>query len=133
MPAPKWHLDGHRRGLSTEEAIAYLGTKRRTFNKLKPYLTPIPLGTSRVYDIRDLDRLFDLLKTSGGADDHFNLGPMASECSQDRRPVSEEGESKWVVNQASIRTPMESGELTASTAVNAFRAVSTRIRKQKAG
>jgi hypothetical protein len=122
------------RGLSTEEAMAYLGVKRRTFAALKGHLTPIRMGTSRVYDIRDLDALFDQLKAASVAGNSApDVGPCESECAQDRRPASQQGESTWVVRQASIKTPKADGELIASTAVNAFRAVSTRIRKRRPG
>ena len=126
------------RGLSTEDALRYLGIKRRAFDTLKAQLRPIRIGTSKLYDVRDLDQLFDRLKSQQSvgddiADQEQHQFSKEAESTLDRRPVSEKGERPWVVKAASIKTLKVDGESTASTAVNAFRAVSTRIKTQKPG
>ena len=57
------------RGLSTEDALRYLGIKRRAFDTLKVQLRPIRVGTSKLYDVRELDQLFDRLKGQQAAGD----------------------------------------------------------------
>lgn len=125
------------RGLSTEDAQAYLGVKRRTFDVLKGQLNPVKLGTSLVYDVRELDELFDRLKRNPAPEDQQSTNqPEATkeaQSSEDRRPTSEKGVSRWVVKAASTKTPKADGESTASTAVSAFKAVSIRIKSQKPG
>ena len=50
-----------KRAFSYGEALAYLGFKRRAFDKhIKPLLPePTPAGTSRLWDRFDLDAAFD--------------------------------------------------------------------------
>lgn len=134
------------RGLSKEAAASYLGVKRRTFERIATDLRPTKLGTSLVYDIRDLDALFDRLKASAneptdlGEQPSHGLSLVSTTSSQavssppDRRPAPEKGDCKWVVKVASTKTQrVVAGELTESTAVSAFKAVSTRIKKQLPG
>jgi hypothetical protein len=126
------------RGLSTEDALRYLGIKRRAFDTLKVQLRPIRIGTSKLYDVRELDQLFDRLKGQQSAGDdiagqELHQSSKEAESTLDRRPVSEKGEKPWVVKAASTKTPKVGGESTASTAVSAFRAVSTRIKTRKPG
>ncbi len=133
-----------RRGLPKKAAIQYLGLKRRVFEQLVGELHPFRAGTSLLYDVRDLDVLFDRLKrpsspstpteTAHGDTGLAGIRTIQSGVSStvDRRP-SEKGVGKWVVKAASMRTPEAGGGLTESTAVNAFKAVSTRIRMQKPG
>ena len=52
------------RGLNIQEAMAYVGVKRRTFDeKWMPRLTTFNNGTSKIIDRLDLDVLFDEFKT----------------------------------------------------------------------
>ena len=61
-----------KRGYSYSEAIAYLGIKRRAFERhIRPRLPPpTPCGTSRVFERADLDRAWedyrDELRVAGG-------------------------------------------------------------------
>lgn len=132
------------RGMSQEAAMAYLGVKRRTFESLRHRLRPVPLGTSLVYDVRELDELFDSLKAeallaTGDAQAGRQLAtaPATSRGTPVSAPSpthpAQKGTRNWVSNVASIRTEMERGESTASTAVSAFNAVSELIKKQKRG
>ena len=132
------------RGLSKEAAASYLGVKRRTFERIAVDLKPARLGTSHVYDIRDLDALFDLIKAkaSGGLGTpeqsvtKFALVSASTLPAAYARPKvrsAEPGDMKWVVKVASTRMPKDGGASTASTGVSAFKDVSTRIRTQRPG
>jgi hypothetical protein len=50
-----------KRGYSYSQAIAYLGIKRRAFERhIRPRLPPpTPCGTSRVFERADLDRAWE--------------------------------------------------------------------------
>ena len=148
-----------KRGLNYLEAIAYVGVKRRTFDQQwRPHLVAIAQGTSLIFDREDLDRLFERFKQEAGCEspgqpcDELSEGrdcvltpdepvtttadprPAATISSlSDRRPTSRTGVERWVVKTASTKTQRAGGESTSSTAVNAFRAVSDRIRKPKPG
>lgn len=143
-----------KRGLTYLEAIDYVGVKRRTFDtQWRPHLVAMSQGTSLIFDREDLDKLFDQFKQNAGrgapaapADAPQAFAPDAAasnildpqptaavSCLADRRPTSEKGVEKWVVKTASTKTQRAGGESTSSTAVNAFKAVSDRIRKPKHG
>ncbi len=145
-----------KRGLTYLEAIEYVGVKRRTFDmQWRPHLVAIAQGTSLVFDRADLDRLFDEFKQNAAARvrgersgsapwpasrdcphpaEWNEQGPRAEVSSlEDRRPTSRKGAEQWVVKTASTKTQRASGTSTSSTAVNAFKAVSDRIRKPRLG
>ncbi|HYE70944.1 MAG TPA: hypothetical protein VD932_05395 [Aquabacterium sp.] len=142
-----------KRGLTYLEAIDYVGVKRRTFDsQWRPHLVAISQGTCLIFDREDLDRLFNEFKQNAGrevaaspAGGHHapaalvpaaNLTELPSAAVSslaDRRPTSEKGVGRWVVKTASTKTQRAGGGSTSSTAVNAFKAVSDRIRKPKLG
>ena len=56
-----------KRGFNCQEALAYLGVKRRAFElHFRPYLTAVRLGTAVVFDRVDLDRVLDEHKQRNG-------------------------------------------------------------------
>lgn len=60
-------LISERRGLNREDAINYLGVKGTFFDKeLRPKLHPQKMGTSLIFDRRELDNLFDEIMLVGG-------------------------------------------------------------------
>jgi len=143
-----------KRGLTYLEAIDYVGVKRRTFDtQWRPHLVAMSQGTSLIFDREDLDKLFNEFKQNAGrsvpasaadalqalaletaASNITELQPPAAVSSlADRRPTSKKGVERWVVKTASTKTQRAGGESTSSTAVNAFKAVSDRIRKPKLG
>jgi len=142
-----------KRGLTYLEAIDYVGVKRRTFDtQWRPHLVAMSQGTSLIFDREDLDKLFNEFKQNAGsvpaspadALKAFAPGTVASSITEpqppaavsslaDRRPTSEKGVERWVVKTASTKTQRAGGESTSSTAVNAFKVVSDRIRKPKLG
>jgi hypothetical protein len=140
-----------KRGLTYLEAMDYVGVKRRTFDvQWRPHLVAIPQGTSLIFDREDLDRLFDQFKqdtrrlappvgtSHAPVPEAYvpgSMEPMPAAVSSlaDRRPTSRKGVERWVVKTASTKTQRAGGESTNSTAVNAFKAVSDRIRRPKLG
>ena len=133
------------RALNSQESMRYLGLRRRTWNELKRRLKPVRLGTSTLFDRRDLDKLFDEFKQGYRdqiAEDSYehneadsSLRSKVIRSAMDGRPSkSEKGGSKWAVNKASTTTHATgNGESTKSFEVNAFRVVTTRIRKRSNG
>ena len=52
-----------KRGLNRQEAMAYVGVKRRTFDEVwRPQLVAMRQGACMVFDRQDLDQLFDKFK-----------------------------------------------------------------------
>lgn len=57
-----------KRGLTQQQAMAYVGAKRRTWEALwAPRLVAIKQGVCLIYDRRDLDRVFDQLKAEAAS------------------------------------------------------------------
>jgi predicted DNA-binding transcriptional regulator AlpA len=105
-----------KRGFNCQEALQYLGIKRRAFDKyFRPALNPIRLGTSVVFDRIDLDRLLEEHKSRNG------------------RPV-EKGVHTWAEhNPASIKISKASGGLIRSTKALDFATVSSDLKKRNPG
>jgi hypothetical protein len=104
--------------------MEYLGVKRKTFDSVfRPRLRSLRVGTSVLFDRRDLDDLFDRIKEG-------------AESGADGRPsVDSKGGNPWAVKpSASGSMPSDvSGRLTRSIEASAFDSVVKRIRKQKSG
>ena len=57
-----------KRGLTQQQAMAYVGAKRRTWEALwAPRLVAIKQGVCLIYDRHDLDRVFDQLKAEAAS------------------------------------------------------------------
>jgi len=86
-----------KRGLNSAEAMAYLGMRRRTFERnVRPRLTALRLGTSLVFDVQDLDRVFDDLKQLSDASAGNDSAPAtAQNVRRNGRPVATKGETRW--------------------------------------
>ncbi len=57
-----------KRGLTQQQAMAYVGAKRRTWEAVwAPRLVAIKQGVCLIYDRRDLDRVFDQLKAEAAS------------------------------------------------------------------
>ena len=134
-----------RRGLTQAEAMAYFGVKRRRFDQIKLLLTPSRQGTSLIYDIHELDRVWDLeiaRPVEVAQESVASALPMASVVdsaaglaefsSLHGRPLTN-GAKPWVVKAASIRTQRESGKSTEFTEASAFNELLKRIRMPKDG
>lgn len=105
-----------KRGYNCQEALRYLGIKRRAFETyFRPHLVPVRMGTCVVFDRIDLDRVLE---------DHKR---------RNERPT-EKGEILWAEHKpASIKTSMDSGGLIRSTKALDFETVSSAMKKRKAG
>ena len=106
-----------KRGFNCQEALAYLGVKRRAFDlHFRPYLTAVRMGTAMVFDRVNLDRVLDEHK-------HRNGWPC------------EEGDKSWADHKTvSTVTSKVTGGSTRSIAERDFASVSARIlKKGKAG
>ncbi len=113
------HIPLHeRRGLNRQQAIAYLGVKGSYFDdEIRPKLHGIRLGTSVIFDRRDLDMIFDQLKMAPG-----DVGP------------TEKGVSKWPKEpQVSIKQKTDAGGSTKRSTDLVFKDVIARLKKQKNG
>lgn len=123
------------RGLNSEDAMTYLGVRRRTWDALRGGLKPVKLGTALVYDIRDLDALFDRLKGETHALAGGDMGVNAEVASTaaasgdggqlapDKRPgPHEKGERTWAAKpKASTGMPGGSaGKSTRKPGAHAF-------------
>ena len=113
-----------KRGLNYQQALEYLGVKRKTFDDVfRPKLRSLRVGTSVLFDRRDLDALFDSLKEG-------------AESGADGRPSTERkgGKPRAVNSPVSVSIPQEEGgKSIRSTGASAFASVVTRIRKRKSG
>jgi hypothetical protein len=105
-----------KRGFNCQEALHYLGIKRRAFETyFRPLLNPVRLGTSVIFDRFDLDRVLEEHKSRNG------------------RPV-EKGVYSWAEhNPASIRTSKASGGLIRSSKALDFATVFNDLKKRNPG
>ena len=105
-----------KRGFNSQEAMRYLGIKRRAFEKhFRPFLAEMRLGTCVVYDRIDLDRVLEEYKQRNG------------------RPA-EKGVSAWAeLKPASTKILKGSGVSIRSTKALDFATVSSALKKQSPG
>lgn len=116
-----------KRGLTYAESIVYAGVKRRTFDEVwKPKLIAIQQGNCRIYDVHDLDRVFDDFKREAlNAANHTDLLQNAA---RNGRPNQTKGSFSWA-NKRGASTPPKQG-LTTSTSnggAGDFSSVASRI------
>ena len=105
----------NKRGYNAQESMAYLGVKRKAFDKFfRPYLIPVKFGTSIVFDVIDLDVVMDDYKRGN------------------ERLISK-GEVKWADKVVSTKTTKIDGVLIKSTKALDFESVLTTLKKQKIG
>ena len=85
-----------KRGLNSAEAMEYLGMRRRTFEStVRPHLPALRLGTSLVFDVQDLDRIFDEMKQQSDAPAVDDAEPGAAQNARwNGRPVARKGEKR---------------------------------------
>jgi hypothetical protein len=114
------------------QAMRYVGVKRRMFDThWKPRLPCIAQGTSRIYDINDLDALYDEFKAqavSAACASH-----QAQNSARNERP-NPKGAKPWAdTNAESTANPRGRGESTSSTGGKDFFAALKAVRRPKAG
>jgi hypothetical protein len=109
-----------KRGLNCQEAAAYLGVKRRAFERyIRPHLASVKLGTSVIFDRFDLDRVFEEYKGRSG-----------------RPSELKGGNTVWADQRCGAYTPPTTvpGVSTKSGKASVFDSTVSRImRKRKAG
>jgi hypothetical protein len=132
-----------KRGLTYQEAMAYVGVKRRTFDAVwRPQLVAMPQGACLIFDRLDLDRLFEQFKAKQmpgldtAASNDGSL-PHAGEHNQPRngRPSHEKGDSSWAKKPGAFTpTKKEAGRSTNGGAPLDFAsAASAVLKKRNAG
>ena len=105
----------NKRGYNAQESMAYLGIKRKAFDKFfRPYLIPVKFGTSIIFDVIDLDAVMDDYKRGN------------------ERLISK-GEIIWADKVVSTKTTKIDGVLIKSTKALDFESVLTTLKKQKIG
>ena len=68
-----------KRGLTQQQAMAYVGAKRRSWEALwAPRLVAIKQGVCLIYDRHDLDRVFDQLKAEAASAVVSGQGPRTA-------------------------------------------------------
>lgn len=127
-----------RRGLPYAEAMAYVGVKRRQFDeKWRPRLVAIPQGVSLIFDVQDLDRLFEEFKAAaaGVVTDAANEGgQMPHNGPWNGRPAQKKGSKPWAKTHGESSPTKTVGRLTNGSGKSAFdSAVSEVLQKQKVG
>jgi len=102
-----------KRGLNYQQALEYLGVKRKTFDDVfRPKLRSLRVGTSVLFDRRDLDALFDSLKEG-------------AESGADGRPSTErKGGKPWAVK------PLASGSMLSDESGRSTRSTGERLRQR---
>ena len=111
-------LTTERRGLNREDAIIYLGVKGTFFDKeLRPKLHAIKMGTSLIFDRRELDNLFDEIMLVDG-----DVGSTLK------------GVKQWPKEpQEFLKQKMEDGELISFTKESDFKDALKHVRLRKNG
>ncbi len=124
-----------KRGLSYAETLAYVGVKRRTFDKVwRPLLSPMRQGTTVVYDREDVDHLFDEMKRRAEAPASNTAQNGAQNGGGNERPTHDKGVKSWADKLAvSTAKQAETGVLTRCTEAPDYFSVSAAIRKQSVG
>lgn len=114
MPLPI----NERRGLTREDAISYLGVKGTFFDKqIRSKLSSQKMGTSLIFDKRELDKVFDELMLMNG-----DVGPKLK------------GVIKWPKEpQEFLKQKTDDGELTKATKVSDFKDALNHLRRQRSG
>lgn len=95
-----------KRGLTYAEALEYTGVKRRTFDELwRPRLVAMPQGVVTIFDVHDLDRVFDEFKAQARGDippaepANDSQGPVQHNAARNGRPIQQKGRAPWAKQQ----------------------------------
>ena len=131
-----------KRGLTYAEALEYTGVKRRTFDELwRPRLVAMPQGVVTIFDVHDLDRVFDEFKAQARGDippaepANDSQGPVQHNAARNGRPIQQKGRAPWAKQQGeSTPKKTDSGKSINGGRVSDFaNAVFQLKAKQKAG
>lgn len=128
-----------KRGLTYAEAMAYVGTKRRTFDTVwRPRLVAMRQGACLIYDRADLDRLFDEFKADAAGAPRAANDPGAEiphNGPRNGRPARTKGVKPWAEQQqGSTLTETAPGRLTSGISSTDFASAASQVlAKRKAG
>ncbi|WP_157891347.1 hypothetical protein [Acidovorax sp. GW101-3H11] len=129
-----------KRGLTQQEAMAYVGVKRRTWEaNWAPHLTGIHQGVCLIYDRQDLDKLFDAMKAEAAGEqqptEQDAANDSAHNAARNGRP-EQKGRNTWA-KALGVSTPTKAttpGKLTSGGGARDFAsAVSLVMKKRKSG
>ena len=129
-----------KRGLTQQEAMAYVGVKRRTWEaNWAPRLTSLQQGVCLIFDRQDLDSLFDTIKAEAQGDQQPPQQDAANDsahnAARNGRPI-EKGRNTWAKTRG-VSTPTKAitpGKSTSGGAVSDFAsAVSLVLKKRTVG
>lgn len=104
-----------KRGFNRQEAMTYLGIKRKAFDThIRPRVPAVRIGSCLVFERFDLDRAFEEYKAE-----------------RNGRP-GEKGGKEWADQwQESSQPETVAGSSTRSTNASAFRAAASRLTKKR--
>jgi hypothetical protein len=123
--------------LNCAEAMEYLSVRRRTFEAVfLPLLTPVRMGTSKLFEVSDLNSAWDQVKQSRASPNTVDAIPVPTQNGRrNGRPTSMKGEHTWAeTHGASTPTKTVPGKLTSIGEARDFAsAVSLVLAKRKAG
>ena len=123
--------------LNCAEAMSYLNVRRRTFETVfLPLLSPIRLGTSKLFEVTDLNCAWELVKQRRTTTKSEDASPAPTHnVHRNGRPTSMKGEHTWAeTHGASTPTKTVPGKLTSGGAALDFAsAASTVLGRRKAG
>ena len=136
----------NNRGLTRDQAIKYLGVKRRVFDAhIRQKLTCRRLGTCLIFDRLELDRVFERLMRNGLAESA--LEPDSTDQTADantvekmdngsgtERPIPRIGVTEWAKKHGASTPTMDRGKSTSTGGAPAFAsAVSKVLQKRNSG
>ena len=102
-----------KRGYNSQESMAYLGIKRKAFDKhFRPFLRPLSFGTSLLFDRLDLDRIWEQYKRGN-------------------ERLIQKGEIIWADKVVSTKTTKIDGVSIKSIVANDFESALKLLKKQK--
>jgi hypothetical protein len=125
-----------KRGYTLEEALAYTGVRRRTFDaEWRPLLHPMRQGACLIFDVHELDDLFDRFKTAAletANDDQDDS--QAQNAPRNGRPIQKKGVQPWAERQRGS-TPMktEAGRSTSGSPILDFASAASQVMKRQKG
>ena len=126
-----------KRGLTQQEAMAYVGVKRRTWEaNWAPRLTGIHQGVCLIYDRQDLDKLFDAIKAEAAGEqqptEQDAANDSAHNAARNGRPSQEKGRNTWAKDKR-VSTPTKTtpGKLTSGGAVSDFASAASLVLKKR--
>jgi hypothetical protein len=129
-----------KRGLTLQEAMEYVGVKRRTFDEVwRPQLVGMRQGACVIFDRMDVDRLFDQFKQEASgqpdaANDSTSQESPAHNGGRNERPIQPKGEKIWAKTHGeSIPKKMGSGKSTSGSGLLDFSSAASRVMTKRNG